>query len=1053
MGGITRLLVTFKSQENGGVAEENLPKVKELLPHRYRDPPFGELPGARRARQRQQRQQLQRDGPRPPPLPAPRRRRHPAARRPWPRLFRSPRATQLRGAARAEPLLGWARVSPPATRRVRSVTGCSAALPREGLAPHGAAMEAAAQGEASIQDEAVDKSNFKECNQIAFYRRQKLLHPGKSLYRALLDTVTLSDENVKFHIIHEENKVLLQVEIYEIEGNIFRLKINEAAPLRARYEVPDVLIKEPTTQKLSMSQKEGGILVLTSVNGDYNLRVTANPFQVELQFKDETVLSMNSNGLLYFEHLQPPPSDRKPTAENEEAASDSSKDNQEDLGLWQERFGSFLDIKAHGPSSVGMDFSLHGFDHLYGIPQHTESLLLKNTSDGDAYRLYNLDIFGHKIHDKIGIYGSVPLLIAHKPDRTSGIFWLNSSETLVDINTKAVAEHIPTETAADISKQRAVPVTDVRWMSESGIIDVFLLMGPTAFDIFKQFAQLTGTQALPPLFSLGYHQCRWNYEDEQDVKAVDAGFDEHDIPYDVIWLDIEHTDGKRYFTWDKKKFQNPKKMQELLRKKKRKLVVIVDPHIKADPMYTLYSQGKEKGYFVKDRNGKDFEGICWPGSSYYLDFTNPEVRKWYADQFAFKTYKGSTNILFVWNDMNEPSVFKGAELTMQKDAVHYNNWEHRELHNLYGFYQQMATAEGLIKRSSGKERPFVLTRSFFAGSQKYGAVWTGDNTAEWGYLKISIPMLLTISMAGISFCGADVGGFIGDPEPELLVRWYQAGAYQPFFRGHSNMKSKRREPWLFGEKNTQIIREAIRERYVLLPYLYTLFYRAHTEAEPVMRPLWIEFPEKLETFGVEDEYMLGNALLVYPVTDKEAKAVSVLLPGLEEVWYDFRKFKRMEDRGTLKIPVTLENIPIFQRGGTVIPLKTAAGKSTEWMTNISYELRVALNTEACAVGELYLDDGHSFQYLHKKQFLYRKFTFHKNILSSSCTDESGQYRTTCVVERVIFLGLGQRPTFVTACSKGGKEKEVVFTYDTKTAVLILENLALRVDSDWEICIK
>lgn len=219
------------------------------------------------------------------------------------------------------------------------------------------------------------------------------------------------------------------------------------------------------------------------------------------------------------------------------------------------------------------------------------------------------------------------------------------------------------------------------------------------------------------------------------------------------------------------------------------------------------------------------------------------------------------------------------------------------------------------------------------------------------------------------------------------------------------------------------------------------------------RPLWIEFPEKLETFGVEDEYMLGNALLVYPVMDKEAKAVSVLLPGSEEVWYDFRKFKRMEDRGTLKIPVTLENIPIFQRGGTVIPLKTAAGKSTEWMTNISYELRVALNTEACAVGELYLDDGHSFQYLHKKQFLYRKFTFHKNILSSSCTDESGQYRTTCVVERVIFLGLGQRPTFVTACSKGGKEKEVVFTYDTKTAVLILENLALRVDSDWEICIK
>ncbi|XP_029891272.1 neutral alpha-glucosidase C isoform X2 [Aquila chrysaetos chrysaetos] len=866
-------------------------------------------------------------------------------------------------------------------------------------------MEALTPGEVSVQDEAVDKSTFKECNQIAFYRRQKLLRPGKSLYRALLDSVTSSDENVKFQIIHEEHKVLLQVEICEIEGNIFRLKIDEASPLRARYKVPDVLIKEPTTQRLFISQKEPGILVLSSVNEDYKLQVTAYPFQVELQSKGETVLSMNSNGLLYFEHLRPPPSDRKPTAENKEAASDSSKEKQEDLGLWQEKFGSFLDIKAHGPSSVGMDFSLHGFDHVYGIPQHTEALLLKNTSDGDAYRLYNLDIFGHKIHDKIGIYGSVPLLLAHKPNRTTGIFWLNSSETLVDINTKAVAEHMLSGSAAETAKQRAMPLTDVRWMSESGIIDVFLLMGPTAFDIFKQFAQLTGTQALPPLFALGYHQCRWNYEDEQDVKAVDAGFDEHDIPYDVIWLDIEHTDGKKYFTWDKKKFQNPRKMQEHLRKKKRKLVVIVDPHVKIDPTYTLYSQARDKGYFVKDRNGQDFEGICWPGSSCYLDFTNPEVRKWYADQFAFKTYK------------------------------------------------QMATAEGLIRRSSGKERPFVLTRSFFAGSQKYGAVWTGDNTAEWGYLKISIPMLLTISMAGISFCGADVGGFIGDPEPELLVRWYQAGAYQPFFRGHSNMESKRREPWLFGEKNTQIIREAIRERYVLLPYLYTLFYRAHTAAEPVMRPLWIEFPGKIETFGVESEYMLGNALLVHPVTEQEAKTVSVLLPGSEEIWYDFRKFKRMEDPGTLKIPVTLENIPVFQRGGTVIPLKTTAGKSTEWMIDVSYELHVALDTEACAVGELYLDDGHSFQYLHKKQFLYQKFTFHKNVLSSSRRDESGQYHTTCVVERVIVLGFGQQPTFVTACSKDGKEKEVVFTYNTKTSALTLENLALSVDADWEICIN
>uniref|UniRef100_A0A8C0GGN8 Uncharacterized protein n=1 Tax=Chelonoidis abingdonii TaxID=106734 RepID=A0A8C0GGN8_CHEAB len=223
------------------------------------------------------------------------------------------------------------------------------------------------------------------------------------------------------------------------------------------------------------------------------------------------------------------------------------------------------------------------------------------------------------------------------------------------------------------------------------------------------------------------------------------------------------------------------------------------------------------------------------------------VREWYADQFAFKSYKGSTDILFVWNDMNEPSVFKGAELTMQRDAVHHGNWEHREVHNLYGFYQvgHLKTKIYLCKLET-----MLLVFP--------GAVWTGDNVAEWNYLKISIPMLLTISIAGISFCGADVGGFIGDPEPELLVRWYQAGAYQPFFRGHANIESKRREPWLFGDENTRIIREAIRERYTLLPYLYSLFYRAHTTAEPVMRPLWVEFPKEQETFGVEDEYMLGK---------------------------------------------------------------------------------------------------------------------------------------------------------------------------------------------------
>ncbi|XP_060117238.1 neutral alpha-glucosidase C isoform X1 [Heteronotia binoei] len=925
-------------------------------------------------------------------------------------------------------------------------------------------MESSSQEEISVEDEAVDKSSFKTCNQIAFYRRQKLLFPGKSLYRALLDTVELSDSSVKFQILNEECKVPLLVELYEIEGNIFRLKVNEIAPLKPRYQVPDVLIKEPANLRLTISQKDAGKLVLSCSSENQQLHITANPFQMQVVSNNEIVLSINANGLLYFEHLQLPPQIRESTLQKKAVGSaDSSEGNQEDLGLWEEKFGSFLDIKASGPSSVGLDFSLHGYEHVYGIPQHAETFLLKNTSDNDVYRLYNLDVFGYKIHSKMGIYGSVPLLLAHKPDRTIGVFWLNSSETLVEIATKAAVEEQSNSAAftsdadlsrtPDISKQRVLPQTDVRWMSESGIIDTFILMGPCSFDTFKQYAELTGTQSLPPLFSLGYHQCRWNYEDENDVKEVDAGFDEHSIPYDVMWLDIEHTDGKRYFTWDKKKFCNSDRMQKELMKKKRKLVVIVDPHIKADPQYTIYAQAKGKGYFVKDRTGKDFEGLCWPGLSSYLDFTNPDVREWYADQFAFKNYKDSSEILFVWNDMNEPSVFRGVELTMQKDAVHHGAWEHREVHNLYGFYQQMATAEGLIRRSEELERPFVLTRSFFAGSQKYGAVWTGDNKADWSYLKISIPMLLTISMAGISFCGADVGGFIGNPSPELLVRWYQAGAFQPFFRGHANMHTRRREPWLFGKENTQIIREAIKERYSLLPYLYSLFYRAHTAAEPVMRPVWVEFPKELKTFGIEDEYMLGNALLVYPVTEPKATAVNVFLPGSQEIWYDFRRFRRLEGQGTLKIPVTLNSIPIIQRGGTIIPLKTSAGKSTAWMTDVPYKLHAALDYKETATGELYLDDGHSFQYLHKKQFLLRKFTFQECVFSSRCADEKGQFHTKCVVEQVLILGMKKQPSSVTGRIQDGKDKAVAFTYDAKSSVLTLKNLSLNICIDWEIEIK
>ena len=232
--------------------------------------------------------------------------------------------------------------------------------------------------------------------------------------------------------------------------------------------------------------------------------------------------------------------------------------------------------------------------------------------------------------------------------------------------------------------------------------------------------------------------------------------------------------------------------------------------------------------------------------------------------------------VYTWNDMNEPSVFNGPEVTMPKDKKH-GDFEHRDLHNMYGMLYTMATHQGHLVRSDNQLRPFVLTRSAYAGSQKYAAIWTGDNTAEWGHLEASVPMCLSLSVAGMSFVGADIGGFFGNPDGEMFVRWYQAAAFQPFFRSHAHLDSKRREPWLFSEGERSLIRTAIRTRYSFLPFWYTQFFESERSGVPVMRPLWYEFPGDEATYGNEGQHMVGDALLVAPVLHKGATSVEVII--------------------------------------------------------------------------------------------------------------------------------------------------------------------------------
>ncbi|XP_064593080.1 neutral alpha-glucosidase AB isoform X1 [Zonotrichia leucophrys gambelii] len=934
---------------------------------------------------------------------------------------------------------------------------------------------------------AVDRGNFKTCEQSGFCRRQRRIQPGHSPYRALLESLELGPDVARMRLVNEVTQVPLLLELWGLSGNITRLRIQELNPLRPRYQVPDVLLGELPAERLEVTARDEGALELALGPGGLRLLVTERPFRLDLLRHRELLCSVNARGLLVFEHQRrrrdsladkvssvwdrikslfrrdppkDPPSEEGAAQEGPEDGTGGTQSEkpaeppaepEEEPGAWEETFKTHTDSKPYGPTSVGLDFSLPGFEHVYGIPEHADNLRLRPTEGGDPYRLYNLDVFQYEVFTPMALYGSVPLLLAHRPRLSLGLFWLNAAETWVDIGSNTAGKTLFGKLLDYMQGGGETPQTEVRWMSESGVIDVFLLLGPRPGDVSAQYGRLTGTQALPPLFSLGYHQSRWNYQDEADVEAVERGFEEHELPLDVLWLDIEHADGKRYFTWDPAKFPNPRAMLERLAARKRRMVSIVDPHIKVDGGYRVHSELRARGLFVKTKDGNDYEGWCWPGSSAYPDFTNPEMREWWANMFAYDQYEGSTEALFTWNDMNEPSVFSGPEVTMHKDARHYGGWEHRELHNIYGLYVHKATAEGQIRRSGGRLRPFVLSRAFFAGSQRYGAVWTGDNTADWEHLRISIPMCLSFGLAGLAFCGADVGGFFQNPGAELQVRWYQAGAFQPFFRAHAHLDTARREPWLLSAEHLAMVRAALRRRYALLPTWYTAFYRCHRQGVPVMRPLWMEFPEDPQTFAMDDQYLIDRVLLVHPVTEPGARGVNVYLPGEGEVWYDDETHEQHRAPQTLYVPVTLSSIPVYQRGGTVIPRQDRPRRSTEAMRNDPFTLYVALSPQGTAEGDLYLDDGVSFDYATKNAFLHRHFSFANGTLTSSSADPRGSMSSPAWLERVVILGVGRPDSAL--LTHDGSQTPLHFQHDPERSVLTLRRPGVPIGADWSISLR
>ena len=565
----------------------------------------------------------------------------------------------------------------------------------------------------------------------------------------------------------------------------------------------------------------------------------------------------------------------------------------------------FPTLPADHPRAWRWFLPLESNETIVGLGERPGSMLQR----GRRAVMWNSDNFSYG-PDAERLYQSIPFWITIRRGRARGIFIDDTHRVGFDVGRKREAVF---EAAA-----------------EDGDFQVYWLEGPTVREVVERFAALTGRPPLPPLWALGYQQCRWSYATQDWVERVARGFRESRTPCDVLYTDIDYTEGFRSFTVSRERFPNFPGMIAGLGKLGFRIVSIVDPGLKVDPAWSVYADGAARGYYVKNPKGADWVGTVWPGASVFPDFTRPEVREWWGSLYAPLVEAGVAGF---WNDMNEPSVFDGPDKTMAEEARHegMGGGPHAKFHNIYGMLMARATREG-IQRLRPESRPFVLTRANYAGGQRYAATWTGDNSARWPELKRSIAMTLNLGLCAQPFAGPDIGGFntnmegggspFADVTPELHARWLEFGALLPIARSHTIKDSMDREPYAYGEPWTSINRASIERRYRLLPYLYTLAAEAHETGAPIARPLlWIAADDDA-AIACEDEFMLGDTLLVAPVVEPDAATRSVYLPA--GTWYPFdpndvRHVEPIEGPRRITVDAPVGRLPMFARAGAILP--------------------------------------------------------------------------------------------------------------------------------------
>jgi alpha-glucosidase len=554
-----------------------------------------------------------------------------------------------------------------------------------------------------------------------------------------------------------------------------------------------------------------------------------------------------------------------------------------------------------------------GFDeHFYGLGEKAARLDKRR----DFFVNWNSDTPGYT-EGKDPIYQTIPFYVGLQQGAAYGVFFDNSYRSYFDFGHS--------------SQQRT-------WFgAEGGELNYYFFYGPSLKKIVSRYADLTGHMPLPPLWALGNQQSRWSYYPDTMVERVVREYRERDIPLDVIHLDIDYMSGYRVFTFDTKRFPDPKALTQKLGRQGVKVVTIVDPGVKYQPAprgaaplsatkpefgphdqrYYVFEQGMEQNYFQHRKSSELFIPKVWPGDSAFVDYTKPEARRWWGD--LHRAY-ADNGIAGIWNDMNEPADFVDQTGKNQMDVVSFDEGEnstHAKNRNVFALLMARATYEGL-QRLRPDRRPYVITRAAYAGIQRYSTVWTGDTNSTWESLALNIPMFTTLGLSGEPFVGSDVGGFIGRGNPELLVRSYQISFLAPFCRNHKVIDGYDQEPWRFGKYYEDIIRKYLKLRYRLLPFLYTTLEEAHRTGVPLFRPLVLNYQDDANTYNLDDEFMIGNDLLVAPIVKPDLTQRLVYLP--KGVWYNYWTNKKYEGGSMIRVEAPLETVPLFVRGGAIIPL-------------------------------------------------------------------------------------------------------------------------------------